>query len=167
MKPIKVLRDSDVGSNTPDPSEYVVRKAARALVFDRQGRVALLHARNKGYHKQPGGGIEEGEDVLQALKRECIEEIGCNIENVQELGVIEEFRNNFKFHQFSYCYTADLLGEQGQNQLEEDELADGFVPVWMSLEDAIKTLESETEITNYDGKFIRMRDLFLLKEVKR
>ena len=166
MKTIKVIHDIDIGSNTPAPEKYEERRAARALVFDRERRVALLHATNKGYHKLPGGGIENGEDIIEALKRECLEEIGCSIGNVKELGIIEEYRNGFKLHQLSYCYTADLVGEQGQNKLEEDEAADGFEPEWMKLEDAIKTLESEAGIEHYEGRFIRLRDLIFLQTAK-
>ncbi len=43
--------------------------------------------------RRRGRGIEEGEDNIEALKRECMEEIGCTITNVRELGVIEEYRN--------------------------------------------------------------------------
>ncbi len=164
MKTIKTIRDTDVGSDTSNPEKYEERRAARAIVFDKENKVALLHATKKGYHKLPGGGIEAGEDIVEALKRESLEEIGCNIENVKELGIIEEYRNQFVMHQISYCFIADLAGEKGQNHLEEDEVADGFEPVWMSLEEAIKTLESESTIAHYEGKFIRLRDLTFLKE---
>ena len=45
-------------------------------------------------------------------------------------------------------------------------MADGFEPVWLSLEEAIKTLESEDSIEDYEGKFIHLRDLIFLKEAK-
>jgi ADP-ribose pyrophosphatase YjhB (NUDIX family) len=166
MKIIKVIHDTDIGSNTAAPGKYKERRAARALVFDQAHNVALLHATKKDYHKLPGGGIEEGEDIAEALKRECLEEIGCNIGNIKELGVIEEYRNDFMMHQLSYCYVADLVGEPGQNCLEEGEAADGFEPVWMSLEDAIKTLEGEAGIEHYEGKFIRLRDLSFLQAAR-
>ncbi len=165
MKIIKIIRDSDIGSSVPEPTEYKPRKAARAIVRDREGRIALLHATKKSYHKLPGGGVEEGEDIIEALRRECLEEIGCNIDNIQELGIIEEYRNGSDhLHQFSYCYTADLVGGKGQDKLEEDEIADGFEPEWIPIEDAVKVLEAEAGVEDYEGKFIRLRDLTLLKE---
>ncbi len=51
MKTIKVIHDTDIGSNTPAPEKYEERCAARALVFNRERRVGLLHATNKGYLK--------------------------------------------------------------------------------------------------------------------
>ena len=168
MEIIKVIRDADIDSDVSNPERYGERRTARALVFDGRHRVALLHATKKDYHKLPGGGIEEGEDIIEALKRECLEEIGCNIENVRELGIIEEYRNVFKMHQVSYCFIADLIGEKGQNHLEADEAADGFEPEWMSLDDAVKTLEREAAIEHYEGRFIRLRDLtFLQSELLR
>lgn len=166
MKTIKIIYDKDIGSNIPSPETYGERRATRALVFDQERRMALLHATNKGYHKLPGGGIEDGEDMFEALRRECLEEIGCNIGNIRELGIIEEYRNGFKLHQVSYCYIADLVGEQGQNKLEEDEAADGFEPEWMKLEDAIKILESEAGIEHYEIRFMRLRDLTFLKAAR-
>jgi 8-oxo-dGTP pyrophosphatase MutT (NUDIX family) len=50
----------------------------RALVIDGQGRVFLVkHSYVSGWHL-PGGGVEAGETLVQALARELREE--CNIE---------------------------------------------------------------------------------------
>lgn len=38
-----------------------------------------------------GGGIEEGETKLEALKREMVEEAGYSIKNIEELGEVGEF----------------------------------------------------------------------------
>lgn len=52
------------------PERYHHRKAARAVVLDSDGSVALLHVSKFGYHKLPGGGVEENEDlVIEGDKR--------------------------------------------------------------------------------------------------
>lgn len=163
MERLLIIHDTDVGSDTPDPAKYRERVAARAVVFDQDNNVALLHATVLNYHKLPGGGIDEGEDVIAALKRECLEEIGCKIENIVELGSIEEFRNKISLHQWSHCYTARVVGEKGTPHLEEDEVAEGFETVWMPLTDAIKTLESELNSDVYLARFMTRRDLTFLK----
>ena len=60
----------------PEPR---LRYSARALVVDRDGRVLLDRSvRPDGISIwfAPGGGVEEGESVMQALHRELLEETG-------------------------------------------------------------------------------------------
>lgn len=166
MKLIKTIRDSDIGGGFPDCPVVQERRASRAVVFDVDGNVALLHASKKNFHKLPGGGIEAGEDIETALRREVSEEIGCSVKNLRELGIVEEFRNQWALHQISYCFLADLDGEKGLPHLEEDEIADGFETVWVGIDEAIKILESEAPVEDYEGKFIQLRDLTLLREAK-
>jgi double-stranded uracil-DNA glycosylase len=59
--------------------EPVERSAARALVVDESGRTLLVQFRDstgQTWWATPGGGIDEGEDVEAALRRELAEEIG-------------------------------------------------------------------------------------------
>jgi len=167
MKTISTIRDKDLGLDFLDSSVYQEREAARAVVFDNEKKIALLHVTKLHYHKLPGGGIEKGESVEDALRRELSEEIGCSAGNVRELGIVEEFRNKFSLHQLSYCFLGDLIGEKGVPHLEEDEIAHGFETVWLHIEDAIKVLESETNIEDYEGKFVQKRDLAFLRQAGR
>lgn len=166
MNILKTIRDIDIGSDIPIPEKFIERKASRAVVFDKENNVALFHATKKHYHKLPGGGVDEGESIEAALTREIKEEIGCEIDNIRELGVIEEYRNKFKMHQFSYCFIANVSGEKGIPHLEEGEIEEGFITEWMDLNTAIKTLEEESGVEDYQGKFIQMRDLTFLKEAE-
>src|SRR3989338_342037 len=164
MDTFKVIRDKDLGLDTPEPSTWGERKTGRAIIFDDAKNVALLHVTKKHYHKLPGGGVEEGEDVNEALRREALEEIGCDITNIQELGVIEEYRAKFSKHQTSHCFIANVDGEKKNPDFTPEELENVFEITWLSLEDAIKTLESEVGVEDYEGKFINIRELTFLKE---
>ena len=55
-----------------------LRQAARALVIDDADRVLLVQfsANGQQWWAMPGGGIEEGEPELDALRRELEEEVG-------------------------------------------------------------------------------------------
>jgi 8-oxo-dGTP diphosphatase len=165
MQLIKTISDSDFGLTTPFPIEYKDRTAARAVVFDHEGKIALIHATNEHYHKLPGGGVDAGEEVLAALARELLEEIGCAATNVRELGSVEEFRSEFALHQVSLCFLADLVGEKGQPCLMEDEKEAGFETVWTDLSFAIAIFEEELkDVLHYEGKFMVTRDLAFLKK---
>jgi len=61
--------------------EPVDRPAVRALILDADGRVLLVQFRDDAgqvWWATPGGGIDEGEDVESALRRELAEELGLD-----------------------------------------------------------------------------------------
>nr|WP_180686625.1 NUDIX domain-containing protein [Streptomyces gossypiisoli] len=64
-----------------------MRKAARAILLDADGRVLLLrYDENGGFWATPGGALEPGEDDATATLRELREELGID-EHAVELGV--------------------------------------------------------------------------------
>lgn len=167
MKELMTIKDSDVGSDLVlrEDFKYKTRQAVRAVVFDKDNKIALLHVRKLNYYKLPGGGIDDGEETVAALRRECLEEIGCKIEIGREVGRIIEYRNQFKLLQTSDCYLAKLVGEPGEPNLEEDEEANGFVTLWVDLDQATELLRYNPEV-EYEGRFILKRDLRFVQEVK-
>lgn len=168
MKLLKTIKNQDIfpESSFDSKIEYRIRKAARAIVFDRDNNIAILNATKLHYHKLPGGGIEQGEDILEALNREMIEEIGCQIEVTGELGRIDEYRDESKLMQKSYCYIANVVGEKNEPQFVENEVEDGFEIMWVSLDEAINILSSDVA-EDYHGKFKLMRDnIFLNSYIK-
>lgn len=163
---MKLLRTIDLDALSPEKRDALkLRQAARAVVFDHEGSVALLYVQKGGYYKIPGGGVEQGEDFVSALQRECLEEIGCNVEVGEELGMTIEFREKFDVKQESYCYMARLVGSKGEPNFTEKELADGFSVLWIPLQEAIKRI-SETNTEDYQGKFIVPRELVFLREAE-
>lgn len=167
MELLKELYEKDIGITAFSEFDgpYQLRKAARAVIFDTQGKIALLYVSKEGYHKLPGGGIEKGEDILSALQREIKEEAGCGIETGGEVGCIIEYRDEFKQLQFSYCFLGQVKGVVGETNFDKGEVAAGFERKWMTFEEAIKTLEKDNPDT-YVGKFIRERDLIFLRKAK-
>lgn len=165
MKELAIINPENVSEE--EVSTYRTREAARAVVFDADGKIALLHVIKKNYYKLPGGGLDEGEDVMTALRRECQEEIGCDVEVIGEIGSIIEYRKIFTLKQTSYCYVAKVVGEKGKPNFTGSEVEDGFKEVWLSYDDAEHAL-AESSATDYEGSsYIVPRDVLLLREARK
>ncbi len=141
------------------------RFAARGVVFDENKNVALLPVTAHNYYKLPGGGIENGEDKVEAFRRECLEEIGTDVEVIRELGSVMEYRAEFSLVQTSYCYVGKTKGEKQKATFTQHELDNGFQDaIWMPLDKAIELMESRAN--NHESKYVVERDTFLLKKVQ-
>ena len=145
--------------------DFRIRNTARAIVFDNENNIALLLVKSEGFHKLPGGGIDEGEDVETALIRECKEEVGISIEITAELGLVQEIKKESKTVQNSFCYTAKIRGEKGSASLTESETEQGFTVEWVSVNDAIKIIKKEGH-SNTSGRYVYERELGILEKGK-
>ncbi len=162
MKRILELNDEDVGLEAKE-TEYTPRTAARAIL--RKGeKIALMHVGKEDSYKLPGGGVEEGESIQQGLRRELLEETGCEAEVKGEVGELLEHRSHIGIVQTSHCFVADVIKE-GKPSFDEGEIAADFSLQWVTLEEAEKLLES-SKTDEYETKFVVKRDLFLLRAAK-
>jgi 8-oxo-dGTP diphosphatase len=164
MKLIKIINPENVSEE--EVQSYRTREAGRAVVFDNDNKVALLHVTKENYYKLPGGGIEDGEDKISALYRECQEEIGCDVEIINELGFIVEYRKIFTLKQTSYCYLAKVKGPKGKPDFTDSEKEKGFEVVWLSYEEAIKALNDSKAVSVEGGSYIVPRDIAFIEEAR-
>ena len=164
MKHLKLINPENVSEE--EVESYRLREAARAIVFDEDKKIALLHVKKEHYYKLPGGGMEDGEDKMKALERECQEEIGCNVEVVSEVGSIVEYRKIFTLKQTSYCYLAKVKGKKGTPDFTDDEKENGFEQVWLFYIEALKAITG-SKATSVEGRsYIVPRDTAFLEEAK-
>ncbi len=169
MNLIRVITEQDItrGAAKVDPRDFRVRQAARAVVLDGAGRVPLLKVGKYNYHKLPGGGVDSGENVQQALERELLEEIGASVEVISEIGTVTEYRDQFQLKQDSFCYLAQQKGETGEPSFTQKELSEEFSIIWVANIDKAIALLGADEPTNYEGKFIQKRDIVILESAKK
>ena len=71
------------------------RPSVRSLII-RGGKIAMVHSLKYDYYKFPGGGIEEGETLSNALIRETLEESGLVVipESIREYGVVRRIQKS-------------------------------------------------------------------------
>lgn len=143
------------------------RKAARAIVLKGED-ILLLYTKRYHDYTLPGGGIDEGESHIEGLIRELQEETGAhNVSNIKEFGLYEEYRPWHKgdfdiVHMLSYCFVCDIENELRDTNLEDYEIHNGMVPVWVNIHQAIKHNE-ETLAKSPKKGFSIVRETFLLK----
>lgn len=163
------LRDSVFGlPEDYDESTFVTRTAARAVLVDKDGRVAVINSTNRNCYKLPGGGIDDGELIEEALRREVREEAGYEISHIVPLGYTHETRHKFQQFNISYAFLARAEEYVGNN-LMEDEIEDGFELEWFDNIDAAIEAVSALDISNmiYQAKFFTRRELAILRAAQK
>ncbi|WP_042473516.1 NUDIX domain-containing protein [Bacillus ndiopicus] len=75
-----------------------IRNSAKAIIV-KDGKLLAIKMQENGdtYYILPGGGQEHGENLHQALERECKEEIGAEVEIGELLFVREYIGKNHEF----------------------------------------------------------------------
>lgn len=140
-----------------------VRFAARAIILNQEGKIAFLETRKGLSHKIPGGGVDEGEDIITELQREAKEEIGADITIEKELGVVVQYNDDLPFH-VSFGYLCAVKGDIVAPQLTEKELAHKFKLMWVDFETAKKLLLEETHNEAPERETVRRRELAFIEE---
>ena len=131
----------------------------------------MVKSEKYGYIQIPGGGINDRETIIDALRREIQEETGFLIMNIKPIGYILEIRkgvqNNHDWNKvISYVFSASSGKEIGTNYTE-NENADGFRPIWMTLNHFITEKEKlKNKANSYSGYFSDKRDLEIAKYLK-
>ena len=88
-----------------------VRVAASAVIFDRRGRLLLQQRSDGGQWGLPGGSVEVGESVREAVIREVREETGLEVRVRRLVGVYSEpkrqvvrYPDGNVWHYVSVCF---------------------------------------------------------------
>lgn len=158
--------------DTEWPLEYIDhdRKIVRAIVFDDQENYYFVRAkRDDDFGKATlietsGGGVEAGEDLETALKRELKEELGAEVEIMHKIGIVSDYYNLIHRHNINNYYLCKVTSF-GEKHLTKDEIGDFHLSTLrLSYRNAEKEYQkcAETKI----GKLIADRELPVLRRAK-
>ena len=129
-----------------DPTRAIaVRPAVSAVIFDRRGRLLLQQRSDGGQWGLPGGSVEIGESVGDAVVREVREETGLAVECGALVEVVERItrEGDATWHYVILDYLAHAHGDLaptrgddaadarwfGIDELDAAALTDGLLPV--------------------------------------
>lgn len=120
------------------------RNSARSIVI-RNGKIAMIHSLKYDYYKFPGGGIESGEDPIQAMIRETREEAGLIVipETVKEFGYVHRIHRSTHdlaecFVQDNYYYLCDVTDCSVSQELDDYEADEAYQPEFIEPVTAIE-----------------------------
>lgn len=144
MQLIHTIRHSGIDLES---DKFLDRTAARAIVMD-------------------------GEDLEVGLRRELEEETGArDIDILQHYGYLDEYRPHWKpeydfMFMRSHFYICSTHRELGETQLESYEQANGMVPRWIRLDEAIAHNESVIKAQADSMGLSLQRETWMLKHVR-
>jgi 8-oxo-dGTP pyrophosphatase MutT (NUDIX family) len=94
-----------------------VRSSVSAVVLDRRGRVLLQQRSDGGQWGLPGGSVEVGESVTEAVKREVFEETGLRVSVRRLVGVYSQpdlqvvrYPDGNVWHYVNVCFECSVRG---------------------------------------------------------
>lgn len=107
-----------------------IRPSVRGILI-RNGRIAMVYSRKYNYYKFPGGGIEQGESLHQALLREVAEESGLQVleSTVREYGLVHRVQKSDTkgiFIQDNYYFLCEAQQQVLSQKLDDYEAEEGF-----------------------------------------
>lgn len=105
------------------------RLIARAIVVDNEDNFYFVRAnRDDDFGKATlietaGGGVEAGEDLVTAIKRELAEELGVDVEVMCKIGVVSDYYNLIHRHNINNYFLCKVISF-GDKHLTKDEIED-------------------------------------------
>ena len=146
------------------------RNIVRGIVYNDNFEIALIKLHTfdifgeRDLYETPGGGVEKGEKLIDAFKREIKEEVGAEIDNIEEIGRIVDFYNCIYRRNNNHFFLAHIksIGEQHLTDLEKG----WFEGVkYMSVDKAIYEYENSRDLPV--NNIVRQRELPILKIAKK
>ena len=146
------------------------RQIVRAIVFDGDGWLYFVRVqRDDQFGKATlietsGGGMEPGEDLLTAIRRELREELGAHVEVLCPIGTVSDFYNLIHRHNLNHYYLCRVLSF-GDKHLMPDEIEDFHLSTLrLTWDEAVQ--EYRRRACTPLGRLIAARELPILERAR-
>lgn len=149
---------------------YHDRLIARAIVVDDEENFYFVGAnRDDDFGKAPlietaGGGVEVGEDLNTAIRRELKEELGVDIEVICKIGVVSDYYNLIHRRNINNYFLCKIVSF-GEKHITKDEIEDFHL--------STLKLKYEESLAEYEkcrctslGRIVANREVPVLKKAK-
>ncbi len=136
MNILQVLNDQ-----VAEPTDYTARPTVKAVILNDKNEVLLFGG------SLVGGGVEDGETLEQALDRECLEEVGAVIRELKPLGMVIQYRDEWKKRYEIQGYLAKFVETRSAPTTKsESELSRSLS--WKTIAEAKQLLRASLEELN-------------------
>ena len=146
------------------------RRIARAIVYDDDGYFYFVRAeRDDDFGRATlietsGGGVEPGEDLNTAIRRELKEELGADVRVVRRIGVVSDHYNLIHRHNLNNYFLCKVISF-GDKHLTQDEIEDFHLSTLkLTYDEAIAEYEKRRETKL--GRLIANRELPILRKAR-
>lgn len=145
------------------------REISRGVILNEHNEIAIIKLYSndsfgiRDCYELPGGGIKENESPVEAFKREAIEEVGYEIEVLDQLADVIDYYNHIQRENHQHYFIGKVVKFVGNN-LEPYE-AKMFANIsFVTIDDAIDKFTNE--MRGGVGQLVQQRELPILKLAK-
>ena len=154
------------------PYEYTDhdRTCARAIVLDSDGYFYFVRTKRDDIFGEginietSGGGVEPGEDLLIALKRELREELGAEVKIVEKIGIVSDYYNLLHRHNISNYFLCKITALKDREPTEDEIFKFHLSVLKLNFDEAVKEYKDRTDTRL--GRLIANRELPVLYRAK-
>ena len=159
--------------DTEWPMEYTDhdRLIVRAIVTDEAGNYYFVRAeRDDDFGKATlietsGGGVEPGENLQDAVRRELKEELGIDARILEKIGIVSDYYNLIHRHNINHYFLCRVEAF-GEKHLTEDEIQCFHLSTLkLTFDEAVDEYEKRRETPI--GRLVANRELPVVMRAKR